>query len=83
MSVVANPKLLPLQGKTLKDIAAARGVDPIDALMDILVEDEGFTSNAVFGMSEPDVLLALQQPWTSVDNDSQGTAPDAITDLPA
>jgi N-acyl-D-amino-acid deacylase len=78
VSVVSNPKLLPLQGKTLKEVAAARGVDPIDALMDILIEDQGFTENAVFGMSEPDVLLALQQPWTSVDNDSQGTATDGL-----
>jgi N-acyl-D-aspartate/D-glutamate deacylase len=52
--------------------------DPIETLMDILVEDERFTSNAVFGMSEPDVALALQQPWTSADNDSQGTAPDGM-----
>ena len=27
-------------------------------------------------MAEPDVLLALKQPWTSIDNDSQGTAPE-------
>lgn len=78
VSVVSNPKLLPLQGKTLKDIAAARGVDPIDALMDLLIEDDAFIENAVFAMSEPDVLLALQQPWTSVDNDSQGAAPDGL-----
>jgi N-acyl-D-amino-acid deacylase len=32
----------------------------------------------VFGMSEPDVALALEQPWVAVDNDSQGTAPDGI-----
>jgi N-acyl-D-amino-acid deacylase len=78
ISVVANPKLLPLQGKTLKQVADDRHADPIDVLMDILVEDDGFTSNAVFAMSEPDILLALEQPWTSVDNDSQGTAPDGI-----
>ena len=29
-------------------------------------------------MSEPDIALALQQPWVSVDNDSQGTAPDGL-----
>ena len=34
--------------------------------------------SGVCGMSEPDVALALQQPWVSVDNDSQGTAPDGI-----
>ena len=78
VSVVANPKLLPLQGKTIKQIADERKADPIDVLMDILVEDEAFTSNAVFAMSEPDIVLALKQPWTSVDNDSQGTAPDGI-----
>ena len=76
IAVVSNPKLLPLQGKTLAQIAKERGKDPIETLMDILVEDDGFTSNAVFGMSEPDVALALQQPWTSLDNDSQGTSPD-------
>jgi dihydroorotase/N-acyl-D-amino-acid deacylase len=78
IAVVQNPKLLPLQGKTLAQIAKDRGKDPIETLMDILVEDDAFTSNAVFGMSEPDVALALQQPWTSVDNDSQGTAPDGL-----
>ena len=78
IAVVQNQALLPLQGKTLAQISKERGKDPIETLMDILVEDDAFTSNAVFGMSEPDVALALQEPWTSVDNDSQGTAPDGI-----
>ena len=29
-------------------------------------------------MSEPDVALALKQPWVSIYNDSQGTAPDGL-----
>ncbi len=78
VAVVQNPKLLTLQGKTLAQIAKERGTDPIATLMDILVSDEAFTECAVFGMSEPDVALALQQPWTSADNDSQGTAPDGL-----
>jgi N-acyl-D-amino-acid deacylase len=76
IGVVKNPALLPLQGKTLAAIASARGTDPIDTLLDILVEDNGFTYCAVFGMNEDDIALALAQPWTSVDNDSSGTAPD-------
>ena len=32
----------------------------------------------MFMMSEPDVALALQQPWVSICNDSQGTAPDGL-----
>src|SRR5438045_4476419 len=78
VSVVQNTKLLPLQGKTLADVAKMRGTDPINTLFDILVEDEAFTECAVFAMSEPDILLALRQPWTSVDNDSQGAAPDGL-----
>jgi N-acyl-D-amino-acid deacylase len=75
---VHNPALQPLVGKTLAEIARQRGKDPIDTLLDILIEDEAFTYVAVFGMSEPDVALALAQPWTSVDNDSQGTATDGL-----
>jgi N-acyl-D-amino-acid deacylase len=78
VGAVQNPALLPLQGKRLSQIAEERGKEPIDTLMDILVEDSGYTNCAVFGMSELDVLLALQQPWTSIDNDSSGTAPDGI-----
>jgi dihydroorotase/N-acyl-D-amino-acid deacylase len=75
---VQNPKLLPLQGKTLAEIAKLWNKDPMDTLFDLLIEDNAFTEVAVFGMSEPDVVLALQQPWVSLDNDSSGTSPDGI-----
>ena len=74
LSVFQNPALVPLQGKTLAEIAKVRGKEPIETLFDLLIEDHGYTEVAVFGMSEPDVLLALKQPWVSVCNDSQGTA---------
>jgi N-acyl-D-amino-acid deacylase len=75
---VHNPKLLPLQGKTLADVAKLWNKDPMDTLFDLLIEDNAFTSVAVFGMSEPDVALALQQPWVSLDNDSSGASPEGI-----
>ena len=78
IGAVQNPSLLPLQGKTLADIARQKKADPIDALLDLLIEDRAYTFVAVFGMSEPDVALALQQAWVSINNDSQGTAPDGI-----
>jgi N-acyl-D-amino-acid deacylase len=78
IGAVQNPALLPLQGKTLGAIARDRKADPIDALLDLLIEDQAYTSVAVFGMDEGDVTLALQQPWVSINNDSQGTAPDGI-----
>ena len=78
IGVVHNSQLLPLQGKTLAEIAKIANKDPMDALFDLLIEDHALTSVAVFGMSEPDVALALQQPWVSVDNDSSGTSPEGI-----
>jgi dihydroorotase/N-acyl-D-amino-acid deacylase len=76
--VVHNPKLLPLQGKRLSEIAQLWNKDPMDALFDLLIQDDGFTAVAVFGMSEPDVLLALQQPWVAINNDSSGASTEGI-----
>ncbi len=78
IAVVQNPELVPLQGKRLSEVAALWKEDPIDALCDLLIKDGAFTEVAVFGMSEPDVLLALKQPWVSIDNDSQGTSPEGL-----
>jgi dihydroorotase/N-acyl-D-amino-acid deacylase len=77
IGAVANPKLVPLQGKRLSEIAKLWNKDPMDALFDFLIEDPN-TGVAVFGMSQPDVTLALQQPWVSIDNDSEGTSPEGI-----
>jgi N-acyl-D-aspartate/D-glutamate deacylase len=78
IGVVQNPQLRQFQGKRLTEVAKAWNKDPMDTLFDFLIADEAFTQNAVFGMSEPDVVLALQQPWVSIDNDSQGTAPEGL-----
>jgi dihydroorotase/N-acyl-D-amino-acid deacylase len=78
IAVVQNPALVPLQGKRLSEVAARWHEDPIDALCDFLIKDNAYTSVAVFGMSEPDVVLALRQPWVSIDNDSQGTSPEGL-----
>jgi N-acyl-D-amino-acid deacylase len=78
IAVVNEPNLLPLQGKRLSAVAEEWHEDPIDALCDLLIKDNAQTSVAVFGMSDTDVALALKQPWVSIDNDSQGTAPEGL-----
>src|SRR6201997_519325 len=77
IGAVRNTKLLPLEGKRLSEIAKLWNKDPIDALFDFLIEDPN-TGVAVFGMAQQDVTLALQQPWVSIDNDSEGTSPEGI-----
>jgi len=78
ISAVQNPTLKKFQGKRLTEVAKIKNKDPMDALFDLLIEDKAFTECAVFGMSEPDVALALQQPWVSVDNDSSGVSLEGI-----
>ncbi|HTL54455.1 MAG TPA: D-aminoacylase [Candidatus Limnocylindrales bacterium] len=73
---VQNPKLQPMTGKTVADFAKLQSKEPIEALFDLLIEDNAFTRGVSFGMSEPDIVLALQQPWVSIDNDYEGTSPN-------
>src|ERR1700726_4100273 len=77
IGIVQNPTLVPVQGKRLSDIAKLWNKDPLDALFDFLMQDPN-AGVAVFGMSQPDVTLALQQPWVSIDNDSSGASPEGI-----
>ena len=78
IGAVQNPELRSIQGKTLADVAALWKTDPIDTIFDMLIKDHAFTYVAVFGMSEPDVALAVAQPWVAFNNDSQGTAPTGL-----
>ena len=77
LGAVENSSLVPLLGKRLSEIAKLWNKDPMDALFDLLIQDPS-AEVAVFGMSQPDVTLALQQPWVAVDNDSEGTSPEGI-----
>ena len=77
LSAVQNPKLLPLQGKTIAEIAKLWNKDPIDTVFDILIEDEAFTDGgACSSCPSRTWRWRSQQPWVSICNDSQGTAPD-------
>ena len=78
LSAVQNRKLIPLQGKSIAEIAKLWNKDPIDTVFDILIEDEAFTMVGMFMMDEPDVALALRQRWVSICNDSQGSALDGV-----
>jgi N-acyl-D-amino-acid deacylase len=78
LCAVQSAKLVPLQGKTIAEIAKLWNKDPIDTVFDVLIEDQAFTEVAMFAMSEDDVALALKQSWVSICNDSQGTSPEGL-----
>jgi N-acyl-D-amino-acid deacylase len=78
VSEVQNAKLIPLQGKTIAEIAEMRSEDPKDAIFDLLIEDNAYTYVSVMGMQQADVSLALMQPWVSICNDSEGTSLEGL-----
>lgn len=78
ITAVNHQQLLKYQGKRLSDIATEWHEDAIDAILDFIDKDEAGTGIAAFGMREPDVVLALQQPWVSVGTDNGAASPDGV-----
>ena len=73
-----NPALRPLIGKTLADVAAARGVSPEDAAIDLVIEDGTEVRVAYFLMSEENVKRQIALPWVSFGSDSDAPAPEGV-----
>jgi N-acyl-D-amino-acid deacylase len=75
---VLDPRIKRYEGMTIEEIAKERGADPLDALMDVVVEDRGNTGRVTFGMSEEDVRAALRHPLVSFCTDSEARAEDGV-----
>ncbi len=73
---VSNRQLEPLQGKRLSQIAQEQGKEPLDALFDLIVADNGQTGAIYFMMSEADMLAAMRAPFVSFCTDSGARATD-------
>jgi len=73
---VKTPANRAVQGKRLSEIAAARHVDAIDAMFDLLLEEGGTIDTVYFSMSEEDVKQAMAAPYVSFDCDAAGVRPD-------
>ena len=71
-----DPELRHLNGKSIQEIADERGVAPIDAALDLIIEDKGNTSAIYFMMSEENIEKQIKQPWVSFDSDAGSIAPE-------
>ncbi len=69
-----TPHLPQHAGKTVAELAAARGVDPIDALCDYLIEDQGATRVLITSISEEDVRELIRSPHALVGSDGNCVA---------
>jgi dihydroorotase/N-acyl-D-amino-acid deacylase len=75
---VLEPRLKPLEGKTIDEIGRAQGKDPLDALIDLVIADRANTGRVSFTMNEEDVRAALRHPLVSMCTDSGAHAEDGI-----
>jgi N-acyl-D-amino-acid deacylase len=70
--------LKPLTGKTLGEVAAARGKSPEETAADLIVEDGTRIQVAYFSMSEDNVRREMAVPWMSFGSDASSQAPEGV-----
>jgi len=71
-----NPKLKPLTGKTLAQVAKERGVSPEDAAIDLVIEDGSRVQVVYFSMLEANVARQVALPYMSFGSDAESQAPE-------
>jgi N-acyl-D-amino-acid deacylase len=73
-----NPKLKPLTGKTLAEVAKMRGKSPEETAMDLVIEDGSRVGTIYFIMSEDNVKREVGLPWMSFGSDEASPAPEGV-----
>ena len=73
-----NPKLKPLTGKTLAEVAKMRGKSPEETAMDLVVEDDSRVGTVYFIMNEDNLKREVALPWMSFGADEASPAPEGV-----
>ncbi|MFL6725496.1 MAG: amidohydrolase family protein [Sphingomicrobium sp.] len=73
-----NPKLKPLTGKTLGQVARERGKPPEEVAADLIVEDGSRIQVVYFSMNEDNVRREVGLPWMSFGADAASQAPEGV-----
>ena len=68
--------LKPLTGKTLAEAAKLRGEDPVDTIMNLVLEDESRVGTVYFMISEDNIRKQIRLPWVSFGSDASSMAPE-------
>jgi N-acyl-D-amino-acid deacylase len=68
--------LKPLTGKTLAEAAKLRGEDPVDTIMNLVLEDRSRVGTVYFVMSEDNIRKEIVLPWVSFGSDAASMAPE-------
>jgi N-acyl-D-amino-acid deacylase len=70
--------LKPLQGQTLAQIARQRHRDPVETLLDLLLEDESGIGTVYFITAEENIRNLIPLPWISFGSDESAQAPEGV-----
>jgi len=73
-----NPKLKPLTGKTLAEVAKMRGKSPEETAMDLVIEDGSRVGTVYFLMSEDNIKREAALPWMGLGSDEASEAPEGV-----
>lgn len=73
-----NDALKPLTGKTLAQVAAARGKTPEETAIDLVIEDGSRVGAMYFLMSEQNVKQNIARDWVSFGSDADAPAPEGV-----
>jgi N-acyl-D-amino-acid deacylase len=68
--------LKPLTGKTLAAAAKWRGEDPVETIMNLVLEDGSRVGTVYFMMSDANVTRQIKLPWVSFGSDAASMAPE-------
>ena len=68
--------LKPLTGKTLAEVAKLRGEDPVETIMNLVLEDRSRVGTVYFMMSEDNIRKQIKLPWLSFGSDAGSMAPE-------
>jgi N-acyl-D-amino-acid deacylase len=66
------------QGKTLAEVAQERKKEPIETLVDLLVEDDSGIGTLYFVTSPDNIRKLMPLPWVSFGSDEASQAPEGI-----
>ncbi len=69
ISGVGNARNQPLVGRTVAGIAEERGVEPVDAVIDLLIDERGAVNMISFNQSEPNLRALITHPLCTVISD--------------
>jgi N-acyl-D-amino-acid deacylase len=68
--------LKPLTGTTLAAAAKQRGEDPVETIMNLVLEDRSRVGTVYFMMSEDNIRKEIALPWVSFGSDAASMAPE-------